>query len=82
MARAIPWELSREAMAGQIRDVNYTSLGEKFQKMGSDYGALFSSTSDALNEASSELEAAFSREAFNEAIQESADEFSTFTEDE
>jgi hypothetical protein len=40
--RLIPWELSREAMAGQIMDSQYTSMGERFQKMGSDYSALFS----------------------------------------
>jgi hypothetical protein len=40
--RLVPWELSREAMAGQVMDSQYTSWGERFQKMGSDYSALFS----------------------------------------
>ena len=42
MGRAMGWEMGREAMAGQIRDTQYESLGEKFQKMGSDYADLFS----------------------------------------
>jgi hypothetical protein len=68
MARAIPWELSREAMAGQIRDSNYTSLGEKFQKMGSDYGALFSTAASGLESVPAQFEAA--GEDLEEAFQQ------------
>ena len=41
MTRVIPWEMSREAMAGEVMDSTYTSWGERFQKMGNDYTALF-----------------------------------------
>lgn len=58
IARAVPWELSREAMAGQIRDSNYSSLGEKFQKMGSDYAALFSTAASGLEAVPAQFEEA------------------------
>jgi hypothetical protein len=56
LARGVGWELSREAMAGQIRDSNYTSMGDRFQKMGSDYGALFGETGSALGSIPSAFE--------------------------
>ena len=72
--RAFTWEMGREAMAGQIRDSNYTSLGERFQRFKGDYASLFSSTENAFLNSGAEQFADLG-ELFAEEVQQSADEF-------
>lgn len=69
--RGFGWEMGKEAMAGQIRDSTYTSMGERFQKMKGDYAALFSSTENAMVSAG----AAFDEINLLDEVEQSVQEF-------
>ena len=71
--RGFTWEMGKEAMAGQIRDSTYTSMGERFQKMGGDYAALFSSTESALVSADEALRDINLADEIDQSIQDFED---------
>ena len=53
--RVLGWELSKQAMAGEVRDTEYTSMGERFMRAGASWSDTFADAGSALGSVPQQL---------------------------